>query len=180
MFGMIAAFLLGLVASWKFWVGAGTIIVVLVLLLRRGNAGSISLGLPFNLGSMTIDISQADRVLAWKLYIQLVTRKAALLFDDEYDLVADVYDSLFALFKETRVLLLELPPNEFRKKQGISVLALRILNDGLRPHLTRWQAEFREWWKKQLPLDRNDETLQTAQSRYPRFNELVLQRFSAL
>lgn len=74
------------------------------------------------------------------MHVQLVTRKAALPFDPDHDLICDVYDSLFTLFTETRALLLDLPPREFERTSGVATLILKVQNDGVRPHLTAWQA----------------------------------------
>jgi hypothetical protein len=34
--------------------------------------------------------------------------------------------------------------------QAIIKLSIEVLNEGLRPHLTRWQARFRRWYEREL------------------------------
>ena len=164
-------------SSGKFWTGLLLPVVAIILLrwLRRYPSYSVSIGLPFGLGSRTYDTTPINRIVAWKFYIQLATRKAALPFDEDHDLIVEVYDSLFELFGITRELLLNLPPSEFQREEGVGPLMLRVLNDGLRPHLTRWQADFRRWWEHAINLEENHgKTLQEIQRQFPRYAELVV------
>ena len=114
---------------WSFGLGvAGSVLVlVLVLLARRSTAAlSVSIGLPFGLGSATFDLTQQDRVAAWKLHIHLVTRKAALPFDQRDDVIDDVLSSLFDLFQVARDLLLEMPPTSKKDQHGVANLIIRF------------------------------------------------------
>lgn len=77
------------IASTRFLSGLVLGLLVLLIGQRRFRQGtSLTLGLPFSLGSATITPSHADRIAAWRLYVQLKTRKAAITFDDEGDVVA--------------------------------------------------------------------------------------------
>ena len=169
-------------------------VIVMVISIRRSQIKSVSLSLPFKLGSVVFDTTPTDRIIAWKAYVQLVTRKAALPFDEEHDSIEDVYASLYSLFDMTRDLLSDLPPKTFQKPSRLSTLLsrvflapktsqkpdelstllLRILNDGLRPHLTRWQSDFRTWIGN---ARKKDEFMSMSpvglQKRYPRYSSLV-------
>ncbi len=82
--------------------------------------------------------------------------------------------ALFSLFAIIRALLLDLPAREFQIQQGLASLMLRVQNDGLRPHLTRWQADFRRWWDHANALQENAALPpQELQRQYPRYAELV-------
>lgn len=168
---------LGVVSTGSFWIGLLPPTVVLIILyahLRRHPSQSVTVTLPFGLGSWSYDTTPAERIVAWRMHVQLVTRKAALPFDPEHDLICDVYDSLFALFTETRALLLDLPPREFERAAGVATLVLKVQNDGVRPHLTTWQADFKRWWQRTECLDVNKErSPQEIQRDYPRYAELV-------
>jgi hypothetical protein len=161
--------------TWKFLAGAGGLYLLRRFYQRhRYGSYSVNIGLPFNLGSRTYDTTPWDRVVAWKLYVQLTTRKAALPFDEDFDLISEVYDSLFAIFAVTRKLLLGLPPHEFEREGGVAPLLLRVINDGLRPHLTRWQADFRMWWDGALAATTTQgKSPQEVQRMYPQYSELV-------
>lgn len=153
---------------------AGTLVVLWLVFRRRTVAHSVSIGLPFGLGSATFDLTSKDRIAAWKLHIQLVTRKAALPFDQKDDVVADVFASLFELFQVTRDLLLELPPSNSNDQHGVAGLIIRVLNMGIRPTLTRWHADYRRWWEAALQLPANaGRPPQEIQRDYPRYPDLV-------
>ena len=170
----VFSWIVGLLGSWQFWLGVLSGIVLVGLRLRRMQSESITVGLPFGLGNVTYNTTPSDRIVAWKLYIQLVTRKAAIPFDENDDLIPDVFDSLFELFRETRALLLVLPCREFERVDGVAPLMLRVLNDGVRPHLTKWQSGFRKWWSEELQSEENfGITPQVLQRRYPQYEELL-------
>ena len=45
-----------------------------------------------------------------------------------------------------------------------------VLNDGLRPHLTKWQARYRKWEKQ---ASEKEGTPQDIQKSYPEYVELI-------
>jgi len=167
--------LVGQFSATSFSLGAaGAVLVLWLVFRRRTPARSVSIGLPFGLGSATFDLTSKDRVAAWKLHVQLVTRKAALPLDQKDDVIADVLASLFELFQVARDLLLELPPTNSNDQQGVAGLIVRVLNMGIRPTLTRWQADYRRWWEAALQLPANaGRTPQEIQRDYSRYGELV-------
>jgi hypothetical protein len=102
-----------------------------------GSIGSISLQ-PNN------DIAQVAHA-AWS---ELITRKAAIPFDEENDVIIEVFNSWYELFKEYRRLIKIIPPNEIRDNKNARTLEeilIKALNNGLRPVLTKWQARLRKW-----------------------------------
>ena len=164
----------GLISAWQFWVGAAIPTAAWWTLRRRFRTTSVTIGLPFGLGSVTYDTTPADRVVAWKLYVQLVTRKAALPFDKDNDLIVETFDSLYELFGTARSLLSDLPPSEKVAHQGVATLVIGVLNNGVRPLLTRWQADFRRWWDTALgDANNHSKTPQEIQSEYPKYDQLV-------
>lgn len=154
-----------LVAAWVVW--------------RWGQGGGLrpktaSFAIPFMGGGITFDVTRPDREVAWKLYVQFVTRKAAVPFDEEHDVIKEVFDSLFELFRESRSLLLELPTDVATREEGVASLVIRVLNGGVRPVLTRWQADFRAWWDAALADNRNaGRSPQEIQRDYPKYDDLV-------
>lgn len=171
--------IVGSIMSGQFWLGVavGALLLALghmILARQRYRVAQVSLNLPFGLGNVTYDATDQDRILAWKLYVQLKTRKAALLFDEVHDVVADVYDSLHELFPITRDLLTSIPLHEAERREGVADLILRVLNDGLRPHLTKWQASFRRWWEQAIELPENKgKNPQEIQRQYSDYDALV-------
>ena len=48
------------------------------------------------------------------------------------------------------------------------------LNEGLRPHLTRWQARFRRWYDEELKKPQNaDLSPQQIQRGFPEYDEMI-------
>lgn len=164
---------------FTFWDGIllTAIIVVIIYLVtqhKKYRVKSATINIPFSLGNITYELTEEDRIVAWKLYIQLKTRKAALIFDEDYDVVADVYDSLYEIFPIARDLLMGLPLDEIQRKPNIADLVLRVQNDGIRPHLTKWQSDFRRWWAKAIEYPGNkDSRPQDIQKNYPKYEELI-------
>jgi hypothetical protein len=160
---------------WSFIIGVvASALILWLIFTRRARAQSMSINIPFGLGSATFDLTPKDRVAAWKLHVQLVTRKAALPFDREHDVIADVLSSLFDLFQVARELLLEMPPSDSSDQRGVAGLMVRVLNDGIRPTLTHWQADYRRWWEARLAEHENvSRSPQQIQREYPQYSQLV-------
>ena len=122
--------------------------------------------------SITVNYNQKDREIAYKLWVELNTRKIGLEFDSENDVITEVYDSWYACFHVTRELLKEIPVNRINSSSQLIKLITDILNEGLRPHLTKWQAGFRRWYaleKEKHP----DISPQMLQRHYLDYNKLV-------
>lgn len=177
-FGLVKN-ILDLTKQLSFWDGIFAVIIFLLIKYlfidrKRYKPVSMTLNIPFSLGNVTYRLTDEDRIVAWKLYIQLKTRKAALIFDEEDDVIIDVYDSLYEMFKESRQLLVNLPLYEIETEPSIADLVLRVQNDGLRPHLTKWQSDFRKWWGHAIRnAEYRNTTPQNIQRRYPKYTEMV-------
>jgi hypothetical protein len=116
--------------------------------------------------------------IAHKIYIELITRKAALPLDEENDIIIEIYDSWYSLFRITRdeikLISGEHLSNNNNSEQLIN-MAVAILNQGLRPHLTKFQGDFRKWYKQEAGnKDNTDLTPQQIQKKYPKYKELIV------
>jgi len=127
------------------------------------------------IGKVKIRPSYEDIQVAHKAWVELVTRKAALPFDEDHDVISEVYDSWYVLFQEMRSLTKTIPAEKVRGSkdtQELVRLLVDALNNGLRPHLTRWQATFRHWYDEALKKSL-DKSPQEVQRDYPQYSELV-------
>ena len=124
----------------------------------------------------------ANLEIAHKLYIELITRKAAIRIDEKNDVIVEIYNSWYDLFKITRKELKnfsgDLLESNPQSKELIR-LATDILNKGLRPHLTKYQARFRKWYFEQLEKDKSKKesdkrTPQEIQKDYYKYDELII------
>ena len=132
----------------------------------------ISLG---KIGKAELRPNNEDLQIAHCIWTELVTRKAAIPVNPNDDVIIEVYDSWYALFTKVRELISNLPAELIKREKSTQELvriSTATLNDGLRPHLTRWQARFRNWYEA------NDDKLkqlspQELQKQFPEFNELI-------
>lgn len=125
-------------------------------------------------GSSKIKIkcNRKDQEIAYKLWVELHTRKIGLKYDEEYDVIVEVYNSWYQFFGIARELLKEVPPNRLPYCRELIILTGKVLNIGLRPHLTKWQAKFRKWYTNALD-DSKDVSPQELQRQYPYYEQLV-------
>jgi hypothetical protein len=127
------------------------------------------------IGSVRIRPSYEDVQIAHRAWVELVTRKAALPFDEENDVIVEVYDSWYQLFGRIRDLIKDIPAQKLRSSSDTRELVrimVDALNKGLRPHLTRWQARFRRWYETQLAAQQ-DVAPQTLQRQFPEYAALT-------
>ena len=120
---------------------------------------------------MDLECNSYVKKLANEVWIELSTRKIALPFDEENDVIIEVYNSWYEVFKRFREILKELPINNNKEVEKLSSLILKILNEELRGHLTKWQARFRKWYKENK--NTIDEDPQEIQKKYPQYEELI-------
>lgn len=145
------------------------------LVANKLNSKSITIE-EVNLGvgnsSVRLTIDRKDQEIAYKLWVELSTRKIGLLFDEEHDVITEVYNSWYEFFKIARELLKDIPADRIAYSNDLIELTERVLNNGLRPHLTIWQAKFRKWYENEVKAD-TAMSPQEIQKRYPEYEELV-------
>ncbi len=128
-----------------------------------------------NVGVAEFRPNKTDLQIAHKIWTELVTRKAAIPIDEDNDIIEDIYDSWYALFKKVRDFIGDIPADLVRNNKStkeIVRIATQTLNEGLRPHLTKWQARFRTWStsKKDKLMEM---TPQEFQKEYPQYKDLI-------
>ena len=120
--------------------------------------------------------NEVDRQIAYQVWVELSTRKIGLEIDPDHDVVSEVYDSWYSFFSVTRELIKGVPATKVTRKdtEQIIRLSIEVLNNGIRPHLTRWQARFRRWYEMQLALEENAEAYpQDIQQKFSDFDDLI-------
>ena len=110
---------------------------------------------PISGSTIKIVSDYQEKKIAHKIWTQLITRKAAIPFERDNDVITEVYDSWYSLFGEIRQLISEIPVEKLRGREKTDIeslirLSTQLLNDCLRPHLTKWQAGFRRWYEAEL------------------------------
>lgn len=116
-----------------------------------------------------------DKQIAYKIWVELSTRKIGLPIDLKHDVITEIYDSWYTFFAVTRELIKEVPVAMFRREDTGKIIGLSIdiLNQGIRPHLTTWQAKYRRWYDSQLIDDQNKNlSPQDIQAKYLEYERL--------
>ena len=120
--------------------------------------------------------NNTDRQIAYQIWVELSTRKIGLDIELEDDVIVEIYNSWHEFFSVTRSLIKDVPVSRFRRKdtEKIIKLSIEVLNIGLRPHLTKWQARFRRWYEIALEAEGNrDISPQDLQKKYPSYTEMA-------
>ncbi len=131
----------------------------------------INLGIGTN-SSIKLKYNSKEKDIAYKLWVEISTRKIGLKFDEENDVITEVYDSWYEFFKIARELMKEIPVNNSSNVIRLTDLTEKVLNQGLRPHLTKWQARYRKWYDVNAQKN-TDESPQEIQRKYPFYDELL-------
>lgn len=115
-----------------------------------------------------------DKEIAYKVWVELSTRKIGIPIDLDDDVIVEIYDSWYSFFQITREMLKSVPVSKISQKstRQIVELSIEILNDRLRPHLTKWQARFRHWYENQTE-ERTTINPQNLQKKFPEYDALV-------
>ncbi|MBP1629573.1 MAG: hypothetical protein H6Q15_466 [Bacteroidetes bacterium] len=173
-----------LASNWIFIIIVFAIIILLFSLKKY-----YSRIFQHRLQSMEIEISGTPKMtfkvernyenlyIANRIYIELTTRKAAIPIDENNDSIEEIYNSWYKLFGIIRDEIKTVPGKYLKDHDSTKALiglTRKILNDGLRPHLTEHQARFRNWLEK-AKSDPNNLNLspQDLQKKYPDYEKLV-------
>ena len=132
-------------------------------------------GAEMGFGDHTISFkpNDTDRQIAYSIWVELSTRKVGLPIEIEDDVISEVYDSWYSFFAVTRDLIKDIPVSKVRGDSTGKIidLSIEVLNEGLRPHLTKWQARFRHWYEAQLEK-KEDVSPQDLQKKFPEYDAL--------
>lgn len=123
---------------------------------------------------VTFDIgcNKKVKIIAHKAWTELITRKLALPFDPENDVIVEVYDSWYSIYNQFRTIIKDLAGKNDEEVNKLVNLLIEVLNTDLRSHLTKYQARYRKWYEKELKKN-SDEEPQEIQKRYPKYKEIV-------
>lgn len=167
------------------WILGGLTVLIMFFLLwkfkfaftKAIEINEIELGL----GNQKIKLkpNYLHKQIAHKLWVELNTRKIGLEIDVDHDVIVEIYNSWYEFFRISRELVKEIPIQKIeraKETQTFVDLSIEVLNKGLRPHLTVWQAKFRRWYELELKKDEGLETHRTPQEiqrTYDDFDALV-------
>jgi hypothetical protein len=122
--------------------------------MRKDNPAilkQVTVNIPFGIGSASWESDPTERNAAWELYVELVTRIAVQSLDPNVGLIREALNSLYSLFSSTREILRKAGPKVGASKSSVGGIAIAVLNQGLRPFLSKWHPELQEW-EAQKPM----------------------------
>lgn len=108
----------------------------------------VSVSLPFGIGSAEWESDPTERNAAWSLYVELVTRIAVQSLDIDQGTVREAMNSLYSLFSSTREILKQAGPDVGASHDSVGGIAIAVLNNGLRPFLSKWHPLLQVWEAK--------------------------------
>lgn len=107
----------------------------------------ITLTVP-QLSELHFSVTRDSQQVAWKLFVESVTRISTQPLDERSGLLREAMTSLYGLFNIVREVLKQSSPS-VKTGGGPTVehLAIAMLNNELRPFLSRWHPALLQWEK---------------------------------
>jgi hypothetical protein len=122
-------------------------VLVLQQYWRTAQLTEIKITVP-KVSELTFVVNNDARQVAWKLYVEVVTRISTQPLADEEGFIREALTSLYGLFGTTRdTLKASRPSVSVSGEQTVEHLAVTMLNNELRPFLSKWHPRLREFEK---------------------------------
>ncbi|MBT3320763.1 MAG: hypothetical protein HN392_00590 [Anaerolineae bacterium] len=127
---------------------------------QKIKATKLTVGLPFNLGSLETESTSDSERVAWELYVELITRLPLKEIDTPS---SDDLSFLFDIINVTRQILRQAGPSISRWPNPLGRMVIDIINKGIRPFLAKWypllNVANREKTKENNAKGQQDKTL---------------------
>lgn len=111
----------------------------------------VSVNLPFGIGGAEWEADVTERKAAWALYVELVTRITVESLQSDQGLLREALNSLYKMFEITRQILREAGPDVGISHNSVGGIAIAVLNQGLRPFLSKWHPLLQAWEAQRPP-----------------------------
>jgi hypothetical protein len=101
-----------------------------------------------------VSFSEAHRMVGWRIFVETATRISTQELKKGDGSLREALSSLYKLFDIVRTELKTQLPSAPPEQAGfytIESYAVRMLNDALRPMLSRWHPRLASWEKKERP-----------------------------
>lgn len=139
----------------------GSVVATAMYIQRQRRAAfvleTVTVSVP-HFTDMVFVVNNAYRVVAWKLFVETMTRISTQPLDPEGGYLREALNSLYQLFQSTRELLESMSPTQSSKGTTVELLAMRMLNVELRPFLTKWHPRIPVELKASASLDNSEES----------------------
>jgi hypothetical protein len=129
-------------------VAGGVAAVVFYGYSRTIRLTELTVSIP-QLTDLTFAVTPGNERVAWRLFVESVTRASIQPVDEGTGILREALDSLYGLFTSVRAILVETAPTRRpTSTQTVEHLAIAMLNLQLRPFLSTWHARLTAWEKE--------------------------------
>jgi len=118
---------------------------------QKVKATKLTVGLPFNLGSLEFENDEVQQRAAWALYVELSTRISVQPLGEGEGILREALTSLYNVFNITRQILRDAGPEIAKGPKSLGAIAIDVLNKGLRPFLVKWHPLLKQYEEKKPP-----------------------------
>jgi hypothetical protein len=118
----------------------------LLKIVPKLKPNKVTVNIPFlNIVSMELSVDSCAKKAAWLLYLELSTRIATQSLEADNGLLREALNSLYKIFEMTRQILRDAGSGIGVEEESVGGIALKVLNQGLRPFLSKWHPSLEEW-----------------------------------
>lgn len=111
---------------------------------RNAHLSEVKISVP-HFSQLTFIVNDDARHVAWKLYVEIVTRVSVQPLPDDAGIIREAMNSLYGLFGITRETLKASRPTVNEEGPTVEHLAVGMLNRELRPFLATWHPRLRRF-----------------------------------
>jgi hypothetical protein len=145
-------FLVSDLTGWRLFLLRGALVGVItglamVIYLRRAETfilSEVTLTVP-EFAELKFAVNTEYRRVAWKLFIETLTRVATQPLGTEDGSLREALTSLYGLFGVTRDLLKNMQPSKPTTNVTVEMLAVKMLNREIRPFLSKWHVQLKKF-----------------------------------
>jgi hypothetical protein len=120
-------------------------VTVLEFYNRMARLTQVKVRVP-QVSELTFVVNNESRQVAWKLFVETVSRISTQPLDHETGLIREALSSLYGLFAITReTLKASRPSTPAKAGQTVEYFAIRMLNQELRPFLAKWHPRLKQF-----------------------------------
>lgn len=120
---------------------------------RSAQLAEVTVSVP-QLSELRFVVTKDTCRVAWKLFVETVTRVSTQPLPDDGGLLREAMNSIYGLFQVTRETLKDTMPSSPRgTAPTVEQLAITMLNLELRPFLSRWHPALQRWKQENPDAD---------------------------
>lgn len=128
--------------------GAALLIGVVTSLAQRRMVGlvlrDVTVSIP-EFAGFSFVVNDEHKRVAWRLFVETATRVSTQPLPEDQGFLREAMTSLYTLFSTIREELKSMSPSLSGRRATVEVFALQMLNNELRPFLTKWHPLLKQF-----------------------------------